>query len=167
MSIPSNGITPEVIRGVMAPYLLSQDLLHATFATLPAPPPGAPKTWRRARVTRLAAEIVAPMPANADQARISAERLIFRELAHTFAEASRAPNLPPEQMCRLGRTASGLMRTAIELDRSLARHQQKPAPFFGTVDEHEVRQRHGCAILQRVEVGQVGRPAPPGRCESR
>jgi hypothetical protein len=38
MSIPSNGITPEVIRGVMAPYHLSLDLLHATFAALPAPP---------------------------------------------------------------------------------------------------------------------------------
>src|SRR5580658_2837846 len=79
MSIPSNGITPEVIRGVMTPYLLSLDLLHATFATLPAPPPGATPAWRRARVTRLAAEIVAPMPANADQARISAQSLIFRE----------------------------------------------------------------------------------------
>ena len=91
MSIPSNGITPEVIRESMTPYLLSQDLLHATFAALPAPPPGATPAWRRARVTRLAAEIVAPMPANADQACISAQSLIFRELANTFAKASQAP----------------------------------------------------------------------------
>ena len=138
MSIPSNGITPEVIRESMAPYLLSTDLLHATFATLPAPPPGATAAWRRTRVTRLAAEIVAPMPANADQARISAQLLIFRELSDTFATASQTPGQTGDQMCRLARTASGLMRTAIELRRTLARLQQKPAPFFGTVDDHEV-----------------------------
>jgi hypothetical protein len=138
MSIPSNGITPEVIRECMPPYLLSQDLLHATFAALPAPPPNAAPAWRRARVTRLAAEIVAPMPANAEQACISAQFLIFRELSNTFAKASQAPGHIADQMCRLGRTASGLMRTAIELRRSLARLQQKPAPFFGTVDDHEV-----------------------------
>src|SRR5580693_3404456 len=109
MSIPSNGITPEVIRDSMTPYLLSLDLLHATFATLPAPPPGATPAWRRTRVTRLAAEIVAPMPANADQARISAQLLIFRELANTFAKASHAPGQTAEQMCRMARTANGLM----------------------------------------------------------
>ncbi len=138
MSIPSNGITPEVIRDVMRPYLLSLDLLHATFAAIPAPPPDATPAWRRARVTRLTAEIVAPMPANADQARISTQVLLFRELANTFARAAQAPGLPNDQMCRLGRTASGLMRTAIELGRSLARLQQKPAPFIGTVDDLEV-----------------------------
>jgi hypothetical protein len=138
MSIPSNGITPEVIRESMAPYLLSLDLLHATFAAIPAPPPDATPAWRRARVTRLTAEIVAPMPANADQARISAQVLIFRELADTSAKAAQAPGQTAEQMCRLARTANGLMRTAIELRRSLARLQQKPAPFFGTVDDHEV-----------------------------
>ena len=162
MSIPSNGITPEVIRGAMAPYLLSLDLLHATFAALPAPPPDATATWRRARVTRLAAEIVAPMPANADQARIAAQLLIARELADTFAKAARAPDLTSEQMCRLGRTASGLMRTAIELDRSLARHQQKPAPFFGTVDDHEV----DLAEVDTMWGGRPGQPppaSPPGQ----
>jgi hypothetical protein len=157
MSIPSNGITPEVIRGVMLPYHLSLDLLHATFAALPAPPPDATPAWRRARVTRLAAEIVAPMPANADQARISAQPLIARELADTFAKAARAPDLTTEQMCRLGRTASGLMRTAIELDRSLARHQQKPAPFFGTVDEQEV----DLAAIDAMWGGHPAQPAEP------
>jgi hypothetical protein len=61
MSTASDGITPEVIRGVMPPYHLSLDLLHATFAALPAPPPDATPAWRRARVTRLTAEIVAPI----------------------------------------------------------------------------------------------------------
>ena len=78
------------------------------------------------------------MPANAEQARISAESLIFRELSDTFAKAAQVPGHTADQMCRLGRTASGLMRTAIELRRSLARLQQKPAPFFGTLDDHEV-----------------------------
>jgi hypothetical protein len=138
MSIASNGVTPEVIRAVMKPYHLSLDLLHATFAAIPAPPPDATPAWRRARVARLTAEIVAPMPANAEQARISAQLLIARELTNTFAKAAQAPDLTTEKLCRLGRTASGLMRIAIDLDRSLVRHQQKPAPFFGTVEDHEV-----------------------------
>ncbi len=157
MSIPSNGITPEVIRDSMAPYLLSPDLLHATFAALPAPPPNATPAWRRARVTRLAAEIVAPMPANAEQARISAESLIFRELSDTFAKAAQVPGHTADQMCRLGRTASGLMRTAIELRRSLARLQQKPAPFFGTVDDHEA----DLAEVDAMWGGHPGQPADP------
>ncbi len=157
MSIPSNGITSEVIRDSMAPYLLSPDLLHATFAALPAPPPDATPAWRRARVTRLAAEIVAPMPANAEQARIAAESLIFRELSDTFAKAAQVPGHAADQMCRLGRTASGLMRTAIELRRSLARLQQKPAPFFGTVDDHEV----DLAEVDAMWGGHPGQPADP------
>ena len=165
MSIPSNGITPEVIRESMTPYLLSQDLLHATFAALPAPPPDATPAWRRARVTRLAAEIVAPMPANAEQARISSESLIFRELANTFAKASQTPGHTADQMCRLGRTASGLMRTAIELRRTLARLQQKPAPFFGTLDDHEVDlaevdARWGGHAAQPIEPPRDATPPP-------
>jgi hypothetical protein len=156
MSTPANGITPKVIRECMSPYLLSLDLLHATFAVLPAPPPDATPTWRRARVTRLAAEIVAPMPANAEQARISAEFLIFRELSGTFAKASQVPGQTAEQMCRLGRTASSLMRTAIELRRSLARLQQKPAPFFGTVDDHEV----DLAAVDAMWGNQAAEPPP-------
>jgi hypothetical protein len=156
MSIPSNGITPEVIRAVMPPYHLSLDLLAATFAALPAPPPDATPAWRRARVTRLAAEIVAPMPANADQARISAQHLIFRELADTFAKAAQAPGRTPEQRCNLARTASGLMRTAIELDRSLARHQQKPVPMFGNVDDQEV----DIAAVDAMWGGQPAEPPP-------
>ena len=68
MSIPSNGITPEVIRQVMPPYHLSADLLEATLAAIPAPTPDAPKTWRLAGLTRLVDEIAAPKPAIAEQA---------------------------------------------------------------------------------------------------
>jgi hypothetical protein len=56
MSLPSNGIPPEVIRETMPPYSLSADLLAATFAAVPAPlrptPPrpggwSAPRGWCR------------------------------------------------------------------------------------------------------------------------
>jgi hypothetical protein len=42
MAIPSNGITPKVIREIMPPYQLGADLLRATFATLP----DASAVWR-------------------------------------------------------------------------------------------------------------------------
>lgn len=47
MTLPSNGITAEVIREIMPPYHLSGGLLEATFTALPPPPPDPPATWRR------------------------------------------------------------------------------------------------------------------------
>ncbi len=46
MSIPSNGITSDVIRNAMPPYHLSQDLLEGTLAALPPPPPTPPRRGR-------------------------------------------------------------------------------------------------------------------------
>ncbi len=138
MSQPSNGITPEVIRGVMPPYQLSPDLLQATFAAIPAPPPDATTAWRHARIARFTQEISALMPANAAQARIAAQILIYRELADTLAAQAQAPGVELPLMCRLARTAATLVQTATALDRALTRHQQKPAPFFGTVLSDQV-----------------------------
>ena len=66
MSQSSNGIAPEVIRGVMPPCQLGLDLLQAIFTAIPAPPPDATTAWRHARNTRLTQEISALMPANAN-----------------------------------------------------------------------------------------------------
>src|SRR5277367_3580970 len=138
MSIPSNGITPEVIRGVMHPYHLSPDLLAATIAALPAPPPDTTTAWRQARLTRLLQEVADRKPANAAQARIAAQILTTQELADAIIPRTHAPNLEINQMCRLGRTAGELLRSADRLDRSLARHQQMPVSFYGTVIQDEV-----------------------------
>src|SRR5271167_3175419 len=138
MAIASNGITPEVIRGVMPPYQLSPDLLAATIATLPAPPPDSTTAWRQARLTRLLQEIVDLKPADAAQARIATQILTTRGLADAFITRALAPNLEINQMCRLGRTAAELLRSAAALDRTLARHQQMPVPFYGTVIQDEV-----------------------------
>src|SRR5271157_3868969 len=138
MAIASNGITPEVIRGVMPPYRLSADLLAATIATLPAPPPDSTTAWRQARLTRLLQEITALKPADAAQARIATQILTTRGLVDAFIARAHAPNLEINQMCRLGRTAAELLRSAVALDRTLARHQQMPVPFYGTVIQDEV-----------------------------
>src|SRR5271170_3112156 len=138
MSQPSNGITPEIIRGVMPPYHLSPDLLAATIAALPAPPPDTTTAWRQARLTRLLQEIADRNPANAAQARIAAQILTTQELADAIIARAHAPNLEINQMCRLGRTAGELLRSADRLDRSLARHQQMPVSFYGTVIQDEV-----------------------------
>jgi hypothetical protein len=133
MSLPSNGITADVIRETMPPYSLSADLLAATFAAVPAPPPDATVAWRLERVTRLVQEIAGLMPADAPQARIAAALVIVREATDdTFAWAN-TPGLTVEQVCRLRRTAAALTVSAAALERTLARHQQKPVPFFGTV----------------------------------
>jgi len=138
MAIPSNGITPEVIRGVMPPYRLSPDLLAATIAALPAPPPDSTTAWRQARLTRLFQEITDLRPADAAQARIAAQLLTARELADAFAARAHTPNLEFNLMCRLGRTADALLRSAATLDRTLARHQKMPTSFYGTVVQDEV-----------------------------
>jgi hypothetical protein len=133
MSQPSNGITPEVIRNIMPPYELSPDLLQATFAAIPRPPPDATTAWRHARIARLTQEISALMPANAAQARIAAQILIDWELAYTLATQAHAPGLEIPVLCRLARTAAALVQTTATLERSPTRYHQKPAPFFGTV----------------------------------
>ena len=133
MSQPSNGITPEVIRDSMPPYELSPDLLNATFAAIPRPPPDATTEWSHARLARLTQEISTLMPANAAQARIAAQILIMRELADTAATIAHTPGVTVAEFCRLARSAAALAQTAATLGRSLTQYQQKSAPFFGTV----------------------------------
>src|SRR5258708_7353825 len=130
MSQPSNGITPEVIRQIMPPYQLSPDLLQATLAALPAPPPDSTTAWRHAHIARLTQEISALMPANAAKARTAARVVITRDLAATLVTQAIASNADIPLLCRLARTAATVMQTAVMLERSLTRHQQKPAPFF-------------------------------------
>jgi hypothetical protein len=138
MSIPSNGITPEVIRDIMPPYHLRTDLLGGALRALAAPPADATTAWRHARIARLVQEIGGLMPADAPQARIAAEIVIVREATDdTFAQ-SYAPGLTVEQVCRLRRTAADLTRSAATLERSLGRRQATPAPFFGTVEADAV-----------------------------
>ena len=89
--------------------------------------------WRQDRAARLVQEVAGFMPADAPQARIAAALVIVREATDdTFAQAN-APGLAVEQVCRLRRTAGALTNSAAALERTLARHQQKPTPFFGTV----------------------------------
>jgi hypothetical protein len=138
MAIPSNGITAEVIRDIMPPYHLSDDLLEGTFAALPPPPADASAAWRRRRITRLTAEITALRPADAGQARMAAGVLILRELADSVTRGAYAPGTTIAQMCRISRSAGELARTANALGRALERSQQKPVPFYGTVIEDAV-----------------------------
>lgn len=133
MALPTNGITAEIIRDTMPPYQLSTDLLEAMFTAVPPPPVGASVAWRQARATRLIHEVAGLMPADAPQARIAAEIVIVREAtADSFAQAA-VSGLAVERVCRLRRTAVALTASAVALERVLARRQQKPVPFFGTV----------------------------------
>jgi hypothetical protein len=158
MTLSSNGITSEVIREMMPPYNLSNDLLEATFAALPAPPHDASTTWRYARITRLIAEIAAFMPADAVQARLATQILIMREMADTLTNRAYRPGVTIEQMCRLSRSSAEMVRTGALLERTLVRHQQKPVAFFGTVVADQV----DVAALDAVWCGNpTPQPAAP------
>ena len=133
MSLASAGITPDVIREMMPPYHLSADLLEATLDRAPPTAARRPASWRHARITRLIGEITAMLPADAAQARLAAQIVVVRELADSLTNRAYAPDVTIEQMCRLSRSSAELIRTAALLERTLARRQQKPAPFFGTV----------------------------------
>jgi hypothetical protein len=133
MTPPTNGITPEVIREMMPPYHLSADLLAAAFASIPPPPPDATQAWRQERAARLVQEVAGLMPADAPQARIAAQILIVREATDDSFARVNAPGLTVDQICRLRRTGAALTNSVATLERLLARHQQKPVPFFGTV----------------------------------
>jgi hypothetical protein len=133
MTLPTNGITPEIIRAAMPPYELSTDLLAAMLAAVPAPPQAATMAWRQERAGRLVHEVAGLMPADAPQARIAAEIVIAREAADGSIARANTPGLAVEQVCRLLRIGSVLLNSAAVLERTLVRHQQKPVPFFGTV----------------------------------
>ena len=179
MTPATNGITPEVIREMMPPYQLSADLLAAAFASIPPPPPDATQAWRQERAARLVQEIAGLLPADAPQARIAAQILIVREATDdTFARVN-TPGLTVEQICRLRRTGSALTNSSAVLERLLARHQQKPVPFFGTVlaegiDVAALAAGWGGAGLRREDVGESGGgegeltdgPAPVGMAET-
>src|SRR5271165_1708934 len=137
MPNPSNGITAEVVREIMPPYRLSGDLLASAVAALPPSPPDATVDWCEARVARLVEEIAALRPADAAQARIATGLLVARELMDSFTARVHAPGLDLAQMCRLTRTTTELMRATVALERTLARHQQAPVPFYGTVARDE------------------------------
>jgi len=138
MSIPSNGITREVILDFMPPYHLSADILAATIAALPPPPPGSTPAWRQARLSRLFQEVIDLHPADAAQASLATQFLTTRVLADAYKARAHTPDLDIDQMCRLGRTADALLRSAAGLERTLARRQKLPTPFFGTVIQDEV-----------------------------
>ena len=138
MTTSSNGITPEVIRDFMPPYHLSPDLLAATIAALPPPPPGSTTAWRQARLTRLFQEVTDLHPADAEQARLATQLLTTRELADAYKARAHTPDLESNQMCRLGRTADALLRSADALGRTLARRQKLPTAFLGVVIQDEV-----------------------------
>jgi hypothetical protein len=161
MTPPTNGITPEVIREMMPPYQLSADLLAAAFASILPPPPDATQAWRQERAARPVQEIAGLMPADAPQARIAAAILIVREATDdTFARVN-TPGLTVDQICRLRRTGSALTNSSAVLERLLARHQQKPVPFFGTVladgiDVAALAAGWGGAGLRGEDVGASG-----------
>jgi hypothetical protein len=127
MSLPSNGITPDVTRAMMPPDPRGQDLPEAIFAALPPPPRDTAPDRRQARTTRLPRELSSPMPADAAQARLAAEVLTLRELTGTIAAQAYAPGLTVPQMCRIGGAAAELARTAAGLERLLLRRQRDPA----------------------------------------
>jgi hypothetical protein len=133
MCIPSNGMSAEVFREALPPYQLSAGLLAAMFTAIPAPPPGATVAWRQTCATRLVHEVSGLMPADAPQARIAVQIVIYWEAAEKAVKQSDAPGVTLEQVCRLLRTAAALTVSTATLERSMVRHQQKPVPFFGTV----------------------------------
>jgi hypothetical protein len=166
MTLPSNGITQDVIREMMPPYHLSDDLLAGTMTALPPPPPDASAAWRQAHLARLVQEISGCMPADATQARIAVQILIVREMADTLVARAYAPGATIEQMCRLARNSAELVRTSALLVRTLAQCQQKPAPFFGNLVADQV----DVAALDAVwcggtpavaEAGRMPQPATP------
>ena len=162
MTLPTNGITPEIIRDIMPPYHLSQDLLAATLLTIPPPPPEATAAWRQARLTRLIEEITAYHPADAAQARIAAQILVFRELADSITARAHTGAPALEDLCRIARSTSELQRSATALERILARHQQKPVPFFGTVIQDAVDIKTLDAQWARRSQSAADLEPPPG-----
>jgi len=133
MTLPTNGITADVIREAMPPYQLDTDLLATMLAAVPPPPPDTSMALQQQRAARLVHEVAGMMPADAPRARIAAEIVLVREATADGLARANAPGLTVEQVCQLRRTGSALAASAATLDRTLVRHERKPVPLFGTV----------------------------------
>jgi hypothetical protein len=133
MTLLAAGITQTVIQEMMPPYSLDADLLAGAVTILPPPPPDASASWRQARLTRLVREISVLMPADAAQAKLAAQIVVYRETADDTLDRANVPGLTVEQVCRVRRAAADLTRTSATLERALSRRQEQPAAFFGTV----------------------------------
>jgi hypothetical protein len=133
MTLLAAGITQPVIQEMMPPYSLDADLLAGAVTILPPPPPDASASWRQARLTRLVREISVLMPADAAQAKLAAQIVVYRETADDTLDRANVPGLTVEQVCRVRRAAADLTRTSATLERALSRRQDQPAAFFGTV----------------------------------
>jgi len=157
MTLLTAGITKEVMRDIMPPYSLDADLLARAIGILPPPPPDASESWRRARLTRLVCEISVLVPADAAQAKLAAEIVVFRETADDTLDRANRPGLTVEQVCRVRRAAADLTRTSATLERTLSRRQEMPAAFFGTVLGDQV----DIAALDAVWCKSGGTDRPP------
>jgi hypothetical protein len=83
-------------------------------------------------------EISVLMPADAAQAKLAAQIVVYRETADDTLDRANVPGLTVEQVCRVRRAAADLTRTSATLERALSRRQEQPAPFFGTVLSDQV-----------------------------
>jgi hypothetical protein len=174
MTLLAAGITQTVIQEMMPPYSLDADLLAGAVTILPPPPPGASASWRQARLTRLVREISVLMPADAAQAKLAAQIVVFRETADDTLDRANVPGLTVEQVCRVRRAAADLTRTSATLERALSRRQEQPAAFFGTVLADQVdiaaldavwckgarADRPGAASVGVASVGAAAVPQP-------
>jgi hypothetical protein len=174
MTLLAAGITQTVIQEMMPPYSLDADLLAGAVTILPSPPPDASASWRHARLTRLVREISVLMPADAAQAKLAAQIVVFRETADDTLDRANVPGLTVEQVCRVRRAAADLTRTSATLERALSRRQEQPAAFFGTVLSDQVdiaaldavwctgarADRPGAASVGTAAVGAAAVPQP-------
>ena len=177
MTLLAAGITQTVIQEMMPPYSLDADLLAGAVTILPPPPPDASASWRQARLTRLVREISVLMPADAAQAKLAAQIVVYRETADDTLDRANVPGLTVEQVCRVRRAAADLTRTSATLERALSRRQEQPAAFFGTVLADQVdiaaldavwckgarADRPGAASVGAAAVPQPAAPAPAAR----
>jgi hypothetical protein len=174
MTLLAAGITQTVIQEMMPPYSLDADLLAGAVTILPPPPPDASASWRHARLTRLVREISVLMPADAAQAKLAAQIVVFRETADDTLDRANVAGLTVEQVCRVRRAAADLTRTSATLERALSRRQEQPAAFFGTVLADQVdiaaldavwckaarADRPGAASVGAAAVGMASVPQP-------
>jgi hypothetical protein len=174
MTLLAAGITQTVIQEMMPPYSLDADLLAGAVTILPPPPPDASASWRQARLTRLVREISVLMPADAAQAKLAAQIVVYRETADDTLDRANVPGLTVEQVCRVRRAAADLTRTSTTLERALSRRQEQPAAFFGTVLADQVdiaaldavwckgarADRSGAASVGAASVGAASVPQP-------
>jgi len=128
MSRAKTKLIPHYLQYAQPGFHLDRYLLHRLLLVMPPPWPGAPLTWRHARLRRIIKELAAFRPVNLAQAALARQIVQLRHMAADQVRRSLAHEVPERTARGLRRNATDMLRIAAQTERMLNRRPAWAVP---------------------------------------